>query len=298
MTTKMTPGQQLRAQLKKGMLVAPGAYDGLTAKLVESAGFSAVYMTGAGVSASFGLPDYGLVTMEEMAATAQNMADSVSIPLIVDSDTGYGNELNAIRTVRTFERRGIAGMHIEDQVFPKKCGHLDNKEVISIEQFTRKIRAVVEQRLDPDFVIIARTDARTVLGFDEAVKRCNAALEAGADIAFLESPLSREEIIQAPKRVKGPCLLNLVHGGKTPLVTLKEAADFGYAITIVPALVFMTVMASARDALQRLKATGEYPVPTRTMTVVEAFGLVGASEWDAQRTRYAETPAPAMEKAS
>lgn len=298
MTSKVSPGKHLRTQLAKGMVVAPGAYDGLTAKLVESAGFSAVYMTGAGVSASRGLPDYGLVTMEEMASAAQNMADSVSIPVIVDSDTGYGNELNAIRTVRTFERRGIAGMHLEDQAFPKRCGHLDHKEVISIEQFTRKIRAVVEQRIDRDFVIIARTDSRTVLGFDEAVDRCNAALDAGADMAFLESPLSREEIVQAPRRVKGPCLLNLVHGGKTPLVSFKEAEGFGYAITIVPALVFMTVMASARGALRELKSTGEYPVPARTMTVVEAFSLVGSDEWDAQRMRYGEKPLPAKEKVS
>ena len=289
--------RRLRERLKQGrMLTAPGAYDGMTAKLVERAGFEAVYMTGAGVAAHFGLPDYGLTTMSEMAETAQNMAESVSIPLIVDADTGYGNELNAIRTVQAFERRGIAGMHVEDQVFPKRCGHLDNKEVIPTEQFVRKVRAVVEQRTDPDFVIIARTDARTVLGFEEAVTRCNAALEAGADIAFFESPLSREEIVQVPKRVKGPCLLNLVHGGKTPLVTLKEAESFGYALTIVPALVFMTVMATVEEALGRLKQTGQYPVPARTMTVGEAFRHVGADDWDNLRARYGE-PA-VMDKAS
>jgi 2-methylisocitrate lyase-like PEP mutase family enzyme len=278
------------------MLVAPGAYDGLTAKLVERAGFEAVYMTGAGVAAHFGLPDYGLTTMSEMAETAQNMAESVTIPLIVDGDTGYGNELNAIRAVQTFERRGIAGMHVEDQVFPKRCGHLDNKEVIPIDQFARKVRAMVEQRLSPDFVIIARTDSRTVLGFEDAVSRCNAALDAGADIAFLESPLSREEVVQVPHRVKGPCLLNLVHGGKTPLVTLKEAESFGYALTIVPALVFMTVMATAEEVLGRLKSTGEYPVPARTMTVVEAFRHVGADDWDKLRASYGDRAS--LDKAS
>jgi 2-methylisocitrate lyase-like PEP mutase family enzyme len=283
---------RLREQLKSGrMVVAPGAYDGLTAMLVERAGFDAVYMTGAGTAARYGLPDYGLVTMSEMAETAQNMAESVSIPLIVDADTGYGNELNAIRTVQLFERRGVAGMHIEDQVFPKKCGHLDGKEVIPVDQFARKVRAVIEQRIDPDFLVIARTDSRTVLGFDAAIERCNAALEAGADVAFFESPLSREEVAAVPKLVKGPCLLNLVHGGKTPLVTLKEAETFGYAITIVPALVFMTVMATLDDVLEKLKTTGEYPVPAKTMTVVQAFQHVGADDWDALRKRYAEPPA-------
>jgi 2-methylisocitrate lyase-like PEP mutase family enzyme len=297
MKARTSQAQKLRERLKHGrMLVAPGAYDGMTARMVESAGFEAVYMTGAGVAASLGLPDYGLTTMTEMADSAQNMAESVSIPLIVDSDTGYGNELNAIRTVQTFERRGIAGMHMEDQVFPKRCGHLDNKEVIPIEQYTRKIRAVVEQRLDPNFVIIARTDSRTVLGFEEAVSRCNAALAAGADIAFLESPLTREEVAEAPKRIKGPCLLNMVHGGKTPLVTLKEAENFGYAITIVPALVFMSVMATVEDVLRTLKTTNEYPVPKKTMTVVEAFRHVGADYWDKLRIRYGDKRS--MEKVS
>src|SRR3569623_1842885 len=279
---------RLRDLLKSGrMIVAPGAYDAMTAMMIERAGFGAVYMTGAGVSARYGLPDYGLATMSEMAETAQTNTESVSIPLIVDSDTGYGNELNAIRTVQTFERRGVAGMHIEDQVFPKKFGHLDGKEVIPVADYVRKIKAVTEQRRDQDFVVIARTDARTVLGFDAAIERCNAALEAGADVAFFESPLSREEIEKVPMLVKGPCLLNLVHGGKSPLVTLKEAEAFGYAITIVPALVFMTVMASVDAALEKLKATGEYPVPSQTMTVVEAFQHVVADDWDTLRTQYA-----------
>lgn len=280
---------RLRALLGKGsMAVAPGAYDGLTAKLVERAGFEAAYMTGAGTAARYGLPDYGLLSMSEMVDNAQNMAESISIPLIVDADTGYGNELNAIRSVQMFERRGIAGLHIEDQVFPKKCGHLDGKEVISVDAFARKVGAVVEQRLDPDFVVIARTDSRTVLGFDAAIERCNAALDAGADVAFFESPLSREEVEKIPSLVRGPCLLNMVHGGKTPLVTLKEAEAFGYAITIVPALGFMTVMAALDEVLGRLKATGEYPVPKRGMTVIEAFQHVGADDWDVLRDRYTE----------
>jgi 2-methylisocitrate lyase-like PEP mutase family enzyme len=293
MARRKSAAAQLRGLLEKkgSKVVAPGAYDGLTAKLVEGAGFEAVYMTGAGAAARYGLPDYGLLSMSEMVDNAQNMAESVSIPLIADADTGYGNELNAIRTAQLYQRRGVAGLHIEDQVFPKKCGHLDGKEVISVDAFARKVGAVVEQRLDPDFVIIARTDSRTVLGFDAAIERCNAALDAGADVAFFESPLSREEIEKVPGLVKGPCLLNMVHGGKSPLVTLKEAESFGYAITIVPALGFMTVMAALDDVYRRLKETGEYPVPERMMTVVEAFRHVGADDWDLLRNRYAEPQA-------
>jgi 2-methylisocitrate lyase-like PEP mutase family enzyme len=280
--------RRLRETLNSGsMVVAPGAYDGMTAKLVESAGFEAVYMTGAGTAARFGLPDYGLATMTEMVDTAELMAESVSIPVIADADTGYGNELNVIRAVRAYERRGVAGIHIEDQVFPKRCGHLDGKEVIPIDAFARKIAAAVGERHDPDFVVIARTDSRTVLGFEAAVERCNAALAAGADVAFFESPLSRDEIIEIPKRVKGPCLFNMVHGGKTPLISLKEAEQFGYAITIVPALIFMTVMGAAEEALRKLKHTAEYPLPAQTMTVVEAFRKVGAADWDVLRNKYA-----------
>lgn len=294
MQTK-TAARRLREQLASGrMIVAPGAYDGLTAKLVEKAGFGAVYMTGAGTAARLGLPDYGLTTMTEMVQNAQTMAESVSIPVIADADTGYGNELNAIRTAQAYARRGVAGIHVEDQVFPKKCGHLDGKEVIDVEAYCRKIRAIVEQRPDPDFVIIARTDARTVLGFEAAVERCNAALEAGADVAFFESPLTREEVAEVPKRVKGPCLLNLVHGGKTPLVSFAEAQSYGYAITILGGILFMTVMAAVEDVLARTMAGGAHADPKEVMTIVEAFRKVGADDWDKLRAAYA---APSQEAA-
>jgi 2-methylisocitrate lyase-like PEP mutase family enzyme len=297
MTQHRSMARRLREKLDaREMVVAPGAYDGMTARLVESAGFMAVYMTGAGTAARFGLPDYGLATMTEMADTAALMAESVDIPVIADADTGYGNELNVVRAVRAYERRGVAGIHIEDQVFPKRCGHLDGKEVIPTDAFVRKIAAAAGERHDPDFVIIARSDARTVLGFEAAVERCNAALAAGADVAFFESPLSREEIAEIPKRVKGPCLFNMVHGGKTPLITLQEAASFGYAIVIVPALLFMTAMSAIEEALGRLKREAAYPVPARTMTVGEAFRKVGAAEWDALREKYGEVAAPAPAK--
>jgi 2-methylisocitrate lyase-like PEP mutase family enzyme len=185
----MTQASRLRALLQQsGMVTAPGAYDCITARLVEQAGFSAVYMTGAGTAATLGYPDFGLVTMSEMVGNAGRIADAVELPVIADADTGYGNELNVVRTVRAFEKSGVAGIHIEDQEFPKKCGHLEGKEVISRENFTAKVRAAATARGDRDFLIIARTDARAVAGLDEAVARANTALAAGADMAFVEAP--------------------------------------------------------------------------------------------------------------
>src|SRR5579864_3721156 len=164
-----------------GMVIAPGAYDCIGARVIEQAGFTAVYMTGAGTAATLGYPDYGLITMSEMAANAGRIAMAVKVPVIADADTGYGNELNVTRTVREYEQRGVAGIHIEDQGFPKKCGHLDDKEIVPREDWLAKLRAAVAARRSADFTIIARTDSRAVAGFDEAVARANAALAAGAD---------------------------------------------------------------------------------------------------------------------
>lgn len=198
------------------MVQAPGAYDGITARLIEQAGFAAVYMTGAGTSVARGFPDYGLLTLTEMADNAGMIARSVSLPVISDADTGYGNELNVTRTVREFEARGVAAIHIEDQVSPKLCGHLDGKAVVSREEFASKIRAAAAARRDPDFVIIARTDANAVTGFEDAIARANDALAAGADMAFVEAPATLEEVAAVPRRVNGPCLLNVVPGGRLP----------------------------------------------------------------------------------
>src|SRR5580698_4229320 len=184
----MTKARQLQELLSNaGLVIAPGAYDCITARMVEQAGFRAVYMTGAGTAAMLGYPDYGLVTMSEMAENAGRIAAAVSVPVIADADTGYGNELNVVRTVREYEMRGVAGLHLEDQGFPKKCGHLDNKNVISLEQFVTKIKAAVDARRNPDFIIVARTDARAIHGMDEAIARANAALAVGADMAFVEA---------------------------------------------------------------------------------------------------------------
>src|SRR6202034_70047 len=173
----MSEAQKLRAKLRQdGMIVAPGAYDGITARLIEQAGFPAVYMTGAGTSAAFGYPDFGLLTRPEMVGNAARIVRAVTVPVIADADTGYGNELNTVRTVREYEQAGVAGIHLEDQGFPKKCGHLDDKEIVPREDWLAKIRAAAAARRSADFLVIARTDARAVAGFDEAVARAHAAL--------------------------------------------------------------------------------------------------------------------------
>ena len=185
----MSQTQRLRSLLREdGMVIAPGAYDCITARLIEQAGFTAAYMTGAGTAATLGYPDYGLVTMSEMVENAGRIATAINVPVIADADTGYGNELNVVRTVREYEKRGIAGIHIEDQGFPKRCGHLDDKVIVPLDEYLPKIRAAAAAKRDPDFLIIARTDARAGLGFEEAVRRANASLEAGADMAMVTSP--------------------------------------------------------------------------------------------------------------
>jgi len=286
----------LRSLLGAGaMVIAPGAYDGLTAKLVAQAGFPAVYMTGAGTSVSHGYPDFGLLTMTEMVENAARIVHAVSVPVIADADTGYGNELNVFRTVQEYESRGVAAIHIEDQVLPKKCGHLDDKEVVSREDYVAKIRAAVAAKRDRDFMIIARTDARAVAGLDEAIARANAALQAGADMAFVEAPQTMQELAEVPKRVAGPCLLNVVRGGKTPEIDLRQAQQMGYRLAIVPGLLLKAVIGACDEALAQLKATHVHPAPRQDMTVRDAFNRVGADEWDALRTRFRQ---PAQQRAA
>ncbi len=283
----MTAPRALREVLQRSeMLLAPGAYDGITARAVARAGFSAVYMTGAGTAASLGFPDYGLATMGEMVANAGRLAAAVPIPVIADADTGYGNELNVARTVREFEQAGVAAIHLEDQVFPKRCGHLDQKRVIPAEEFHSKIRAAAESRRDRDFLIIARTDARAVIGFDEAIARANGALKAGADVAFVEAPQTIEEVNEIPRRVDGPCLFNWVGGGKTPPIRLEAIERAGYRLTIAPVLLFMRTILACEDALDELRRTGAHPEPSRPMTLAEAFRRVGAEDWDEIRRRF------------
>ena len=269
------------------MVVAPGAYDGITARMVEQAGFTAVYMTGAGTSMARGYPDFGLLSMTEMVENAAVMARTVGIPVIADADTGYGNELNVTRTVHEFEARGVAGIHIEDQASPKRCGHLDGKEIVPAPQFIAKVRAAVAARRDPDFLIIARTDSRAVAGLDEAIARANAALAAGADMAFVEAVETSDELAAVPQRVHGPCLLNVVPGGKTPPVTMQQAQRLGYRLAILPGLLLGAVLMAADRALRALRESGAPAVPPDGLGVSEMFRRFGADEWNALRQRFA-----------
>ena len=283
----MTQASRFRELLSQdGMIVAPGAYDCITAKLIEQAGFAAVYMTGAGTAAALGYPDFGLVTMSEMVANAGRLAAAVDVPVVADADTGYGNELNTFRAVREFESGGVAAIHIEDQVFPKKCGHLEGKEIVSREDWLAKIRAAVAARRDPGFTIIARTDARAVAGLDEAIARANAALTSGADMAFVEAPQTEDEIAAVPRLVNGPCLLNVVRGGKTPDIDLRHAEALGYKLAILPGLLIKNVIGICDKMLSELKATRRHPPPITEMTLPEMFGRFGADEWDARRSSF------------
>lgn len=297
MTAAHPRSKPLAEMIRSGpMVVAPGAYDCITARLIEQAGYPAVYMTGAGTSAAHGLPDYGLVTMSEMVDNARRITSCISVPLVSDSDTGYGNELNAYRTVQEFERAGVSAIHIEDQVFPKKCGHLDDKELVSIEDYTAKIRAAVAARRSRDFLIIARTDARAVAGFDEAVRRANAAAEAGADLIFLEAPQTMEEVAKVPQVVKAPCLLNMVLKGKTPHVNLKDAEGMGYRITILPGMLISSIIGLCDKMLAEVKETGELAQPFSQSGPGGVFARFDAAAWDDRRTAF-RVKSPAGEKA-
>ena len=291
----MSKGKIFREALKRGMVTAPGCFECMGARAIERAGFEAVYMTGAGTAATLGYPDYGLVTMSEMADNAGRIASAIRLPVIADADTGYGNELNAIRTVREYEKRGVAGIHIEDQGFPKKCGHLEDKTIVPLEDYVAKIRAAVSAKVDPNFLIIARTDSRAVLGFEEAIRRANAAIAAGADMAFVEAPQTLDETAAVPKLVKGPCMLNMVWKGKTPDLSMEEAAKLDYAFMILPGLLTRTVVGACDAALAELKAKGRHPVPQSNITPQQGFNLNGAAEWDRYRTQFRETTKQAAE---
>ncbi len=283
----MTQAARFRELMRRdGMVVAPGAYDCITARLVEGAGFDAVYMTGAGTAATLGYPDFGIVTMSEMVGNAGRIAAAVALPVIADADTGYGNELNVVRTVREYETAGVAGIHIEDQGFPKKCGHLDDKEIVPREDWLAKIRAAASARRSPDFLVIARTDSRAVAGFDEAIGRANAAIAVGADMAFVEAPQTMEEVALVPRLVRGPCLLNVVRGGKTPDLDLGDAERMGYKLAILPGLLIKNVVGICEQMLAELALTRRHPAPVREMTVREVFDLSSADEWDALRSRF------------
>lgn len=237
----------------KELVEAPGVYDALTAKMAEAKGFLAVYMTGYGTAAAlFGYPDIGLLTMTEMVESAKRIADAVSIPVIADADTGYGNPINVYRTVREYEKAGVASIHIEDQAWPKKCGHMRGKKVITVEEMTGKIKAALDARNDSGFLIIARTDSLAVHGFEDAIERANLYTAAGADLVFIDAPTSREQVEQIPVLVGAkPLLINL--GPLTPNFTAPELQSLGYSVIIYPGVCLAPMVTSLAAELDRVK---------------------------------------------
>ena len=290
MSSVKSPTKALRQLLEEpGIIVAPGAYDCLTARIIQQTGFSAVYMTGAGTSvARLGYPDLGLATMTEMVANAANIAAVVDVPVIADADTGYGGVLNVQRTVRQYEQAGVAAIHIEDQEMPKRCGHLDDKRVIPVEDMVRKIRAAVDARRDEDFVIIVRTDALAVTGWDDTMRRCDAYVEAGADVLFVEALRTTDEAKRATSNFNVPLLYNFVETGKSPLIPADELESLGFKMVIFPGSAFMAVCRSVSDLMGELKKKGTTAHLMEGMASLnQCFEMVGLSEMLAQDAKYA-----------
>jgi 2,3-dimethylmalate lyase len=267
--------------------MVPGAYDTLTARLVEQAGFAAVYLTGGGYSRANGYPDMGLLTLGENVRFIGLTVEAVAIPVIADADTGYGNAINVIRTVREYEKAGVAAFHLEDQVSPKKCGHYDGKEVISSAEMVGKIKAAVDTRRDPDMLIIARSDARAIEGLDAAIDRVNAYLEAGADVGFVEAPQTVDELRIVGRRVAGPALVNVFEGGKTPMLSANELAAMGFRLGIYPSQTHRAAIRAAQRVLQAMKEDGDTRrVEGDLATFQEREEAVGTASWRALEERY------------
>jgi len=240
-----------------GIVVAPGCYDGLSARLIEAAGFPAVYVTGGGMARSTGIPDMGLISMSEIAQRLAQIVDAIGIPAIADMDTGYGNALNARQAIKAFERAGVAGFHIEDQTFPKRCGHYDDKSIVPTKELCQKIRAIKDASEDADTVLIARTDAIAVEGFDAAIDRMNAYMEAGADVAFVEAPTTEAEIEEVAKRIPGPKLINMFLGAKTPLMSTQRLDEIGYKVVIIPSDTQRAAIKAMQKVLETIKRDGD-----------------------------------------
>jgi 2,3-dimethylmalate lyase len=272
-----------------GPVLLPGCYDALGARLIEQAGFDAVYMTGFGSAASLlGRPDVGLLTASEMLDNLRRIVAATDLPVIADADTGYGNAINVIRTVHDYERAGAAGLHIEDQVLPKRCGHMEGKQVVDAAEFVAKIEAAVAARADPDFTIIARTDARAPLGLDAALERARAARDAGADVLFVEALQGEEEIETVAQALAGiPLLFNWAEGGKTPPLSHARLTELGFAMVIMPISTLLAATAAMQRVLASIKAHG---TPGEVLAGLPTFGeftdLIGLPEITALEQRF------------
>ena len=285
----MNTKQQLKqlVQARRGLLV-PGAFNALSARIVQDLGFEALYITGAGVTNMwFGMPDQGFMGLHEIAEHTARIRDAVGLPLIVDADTGFGNALNVYHTVRTLERAGADCIQLEDQVAPKRCGHFNGKDVISTEEAVDKIKAAVDARQDSDLLILARTDAAATHGFEAAVERAQKFAEAGADILFVEAVTQAEEVRQLPQRLATPQLMNMVIGGKTPLFSAQELGALGFGIVLYANAALQGAVLGMQQALTTLRETQQL---TEGSALVASFAerqrLVGKPGWDALEQRY------------
>ncbi len=283
-----SPGDRLRAAWSERPIMIPGAFNALTAKLVERLGFRAVYLSGGALSAGWaGVPDVGLLTLTEFVEQAAVLARSTTLPLLCDADTGFGEAINVERTVRLFEEAGAAGLHLEDQVLPKRCGHLSGKALIEPGAMVAKVRAAVLARRDPGFVVIARTDARSVEGFNGAVDRARAYLGAGADMIFPEALESPDEFARFARAVPAPLLANMTEFGRGPLLTLDELAGLGYRAVLYPLTAFRVAMKAAEEALIQLRDHGsQREILGRMQTRAELYELLGYADWEARDQNY------------
>lgn len=285
--------KQLKTHLQEGPIVtAPGAYDAITARLVQKAGFSAVYMTGSGVSMSLlGVPDLGIVSYAEMLDRVEQIAGSVDLPLIVDGDTGYGGVLSVIRTVKGFEARGASAIQIEDQQDPKRCGHEFGRRLLPAKEMVDKIRAALDARTDADFLIIARTDARTVEGLDRAIERALMYQEAGADVIFVESPESVAELERIASSFSVPAMANMVEGGRTPVLSAPDLGKIGFRLVIFPNSLTRLFCRSGTEMLSALKSTGTTDsFKDRMLTHGQLWDLFDVRSWEALERRYVHQP--------
>ncbi len=286
----MSSTRRLSERLERSpIIVAPGAHDAITAKLAVRSGFETLYVSGSGVSTALtGLPDVGLITLSEVAKTTHYISEAVpGVPLIVDADTGHGNVLNVMRCVRELERAGAAAIQIEDQEFPKRCGHLDGKTLVPVEEMAGKVKAAVEARTDPDFKIIARTDAKAIEGLDRAIERANRYLEAGADIIFIEALQSEEEFRAAGKAVDAPLLANMTEFGKTPYYTAAQFEDWGYKIVIFPVSALRIANQVIVDFFETLRKTGtqEAFVP-KMLTRQKLYEIIDYTRYETYQERF------------
>jgi methylisocitrate lyase len=284
---RRSPGRRLRDAWEAGPIQVPGVFNALVARMAERLGFRAVYLSGGALSAAAGVPDVGLLTLTEFVDEARRIALATSLPLLADADTGFGEALNVERTVRLFETAGAAGIHLEDQQLPKRCGHLSGKQLVEPAVMAAKVRAAAAARQDPDFVIIARTDARSVNGFDDAVRRARLYLEAGADAIFPEALESADEFTAFARAVPAPLLANMTEFGRGPLLDFAALSGMGYRMVLYPLTAFRSALRAARDTLAELRAEGQQRgrLP-HMLTRAELYDLLDYSGYEARDRSY------------